>query len=152
MTGCWQRFLGTLTPLIRPSGGDSLWEILRWWELRRIAYNVVVGGVGMVTCALILSAAAIASEVFNEPLGLPDPPIIAVFGILAYGIAANVCYTGGWVAEWMVRKIWRERAGAFGEISFVLGLLFSILLTLVPAAFVVLALVVRLLHALWIRG
>ncbi|MFM7817103.1 MAG: hypothetical protein ACKPGI_09055, partial [Verrucomicrobiota bacterium] len=109
-------------------------------------------GVGVVSCGVILAVAAIASELFDEPLGLPDPPILAVFGVLAYGIAANVCYTGGWIAEWIVRKVWRERAGAFGEISFVLGVFFSILLTLVPAAFVVLALVIRLLHAGWTRG
>ncbi|MFM7215909.1 MAG: hypothetical protein ACKO3H_13635, partial [Verrucomicrobiota bacterium] len=83
---------------------------------------------------------------------LPDPSIVAVFGILAYGVAANVCYSGGWITEWIVRKVWRERAGAFGEISFVLGFLFSILLTLVPAGFCLLALGIRLLHAWWIRG
>ena len=148
----WRRFIGLLTGLIRPPAGDSLWEIVCWWELRRIPYNLVVGGVGVVTCGVILAAAAIASELFNEPLGLPDPPILAVFGVLAYGIAANVCYTGGWVAEWIVRRIWRDRAGAFGEITFVLGGVFSILLTLVPAALVVLALGIRLLHAWWIRG
>ncbi len=141
-----------MTGLIRPSGGDSFWEILCWWELRRIPNNLVVGGVGVVSCGVILAVAAIASELFDEPLGLPDPPILAVVGVLAYGVAANVCYSGGWIAEWLVRKVWRERAGTFGEISFVVGVLFSILLTLVPAGFCLLALGIRLLHAGWIRG
>lgn len=152
MNASWPRFIGTLTSLIRSPAGDSLWEILCWWELRRIPYNVVVGAVGVITCGVILTAVAIASELFNEPLGLPDPPILAVFGVLAYGIAANVCYTGGWVAEWVVRKVWRARAGAFGEISFVLGIVFSVLVTLIPAGFVLLALAIRLLHAWWTRG
>ena len=152
MHASWQRSIRTLIGLIRSPAGDSLWEILCWWELRRIPYNVVVGAVGVITCGVILAAAAIASELFGEPLGLPDPPILAVLGVLAYGIAANVCYTGGWVAEWVVRKVWAERSGAFGEISFVLGTVFSILLTLVPAILVLLALVLRLLHAWWTRG
>lgn len=142
----------TITGAIRPSASDSFWEILRWWELRRIPYNLIVGSVGVLSSGVILVVAAIASEIFNEPLGLPDPPILAVFGVIAYGIAANVCYTGGWLTEWVVRKVWRERAGAFGEIGFVVGVVFSVLLTLVPAGLVLLALILRLLHAWWTRG
>ena len=150
--GPWPQRIEGLIRWNRSPESGSLWEILGWWEMRRIPYNLVVGGVGVVSCGVILAVAAIASELFDEPLGLPDPPIIAVFGILAYGVAANVCYSGGWIAEWLVRKVWRERAGAFGEISFALGVLFSILLTLVPAGFCLLALGIRLLHAGWIRG
>lgn len=148
----WRRRIGGLLRWSRSPGSDSFWEILGWWELRRIPYNLIVGGVGVVSCGVILAVAAIGSELFDEPLGLPDPPIIAVFVILAYGVAANVCYSGGCIAEWLVRKVWRERAGAFGEISFVLGGLFSILLTLAPAGFCLMALGIRLLHAGWVRG
>jgi hypothetical protein len=152
MDASWRRFVGTITGMIRPSAGDSFWEIFCWWELRRLPYNLIVGSVGVLSSGVILVLAAIASEIFNEPLGLPDPPILAVFGVIAYGIAANVCYTGGWLTEWVVRKVWRERAGVFGEISFVLGVVFSVLLTLVPAGLALLALVLRLLHAWWTRA
>jgi hypothetical protein len=152
MEAQWQWAVATITGAIRPSGGDSFWEIFCWWELRRLRYNLTVGSVGVLSSGVILVVAAIASELFNEPIGLPDPPILAVFGVIAYGIAANVCYTGGWLTEWVVRKVWRERAGAFGEISFVVGVVFSVLLTLVPAGLVLLALILRLLHAWWTRG
>jgi len=152
MHSTWRQLVGILAAWIRSPADDSFWEIVRWWEVRRIPYNLVVGGVGIVSGGVVLALAAIASEIFNEPLGWPDPPILAVFGVIAYGIAANVCYTGGWVAEWVVRKVWRERAGAFGEISFVLGVVFSVLLTLAPAGLGLLALVLRLLHAGWTRG
>lgn len=93
---------------------------------------------------MVFGVAAIASERFGEPLGLPDPPIIAVFAVIGYGILANVCFSGGWIAEIVVRRIWQERAGAFAQISFALGVGFSILLTLAPAAFFTVLLIVRL--------
>lgn len=152
MTGFLRRLRRVCAAWLRPPADGSFWEILRWWELRRIPYNLVVGGVGIISCGVMLALAAIASEHFNEPLGLPDPPILAVFGVIAYGIAANVCYAGGWVVEWVVRRLWRERAGAFGEISFVVGVVFSVVLTLAPAGFTLMALILRLLHAWWTRS
>jgi hypothetical protein len=97
---------------------ESFLQILKWWEIRRIAYNTIVGAAGLLTCATFLGLATVASSIFNEPIEFPDPPLFAVFAVLLYGIAANVCYTGGWLVEWLVGKVWRERAGAFGEISF----------------------------------
>jgi hypothetical protein len=44
-----------------------------------------------------------------------------------------------------------ERAGVFGEISFVLGVVFSVVLTLVPADLTLVALILRVLHAWWTR-
>ena len=85
------------------------------------------------------------SDKFGEPLSLPDPPIFAVLAVIAYGVGANICYTGGWISEVMVRKIWQERTGAFGPIAFTLGIVFSFLITLAPAALFSVLLIVRLL-------
>jgi hypothetical protein len=128
----------------RREEASGIFDIIKWWEVRRIPFNVAVGTAGIVTLIVVLSVAAIASEVFGEPLGLPDPPIIAVFAVIGYGVGANVCFTGGWIVEILVRKIWQERAGAFAEISFLLGVVFSILLTLAPAVLFAALLVARL--------
>jgi len=112
---------------------SGIFSIIKWWELRRLPFNLAVGATGFVTVIVTLAVAVITSEKFDEPLGLPDPPIIALFAVIGYGIGANVCFTVGWVAEILVKTIWRERAGAFGQIHFVFGLVFSILLTLTPA-------------------
>jgi drug/metabolite transporter superfamily protein YnfA len=119
--------------------------IIKWWELRRIPFNLAVGATGLVTLIIVAAVAAIASNKFGEPLGLPDPSFLAVFAVIGYTIGANVGFTGGWLVEIAVRKLWRERAGAFAEISFALGIVFSILLTLAPAAFFTGLLIVRLL-------
>ena len=65
--------------------------------------------------------------------------------MIAYGVGANICYTGGWISEVMVRTIWQVRTGAFGPIAFTLGLVFSFLITLAPAALFSVLLIVRLL-------
>jgi hypothetical protein len=116
----------------RPENLTGWVAVVKWWELRPPIYNVIVGACGILTTTIVLLIAGVASDIYHEPLGLPDPPIFFIFGIIAYGIAANVCYAGGWVTELLVKWIWRERSGAFGEISFFLGILLSVLLTLAP--------------------
>ena len=120
-------------------------EIIKWWELRRIPFNIIIGITGIVTCAVIAAVSTIASNTFGEPLGLPNPPIVAILGIIAYGIAANVCFTFGWLIEILVRPTWQNREGAFAQISFSLGLLFSVIVTLLPAILFLIVLAIRLI-------
>jgi hypothetical protein len=54
-----------------------------------------------------------------------------------YGVMANVCYTLGWVAEVLARRVWGDSAAGFGQISFTLGVLFSVLLTVSPLGFLI---------------
>jgi len=135
------------------------WNIIKWWEVRRIPYNLIVGATGVFTCLALIGVTVIGTLIFEKAWGeqpslLPDSPIFAMlfygFAVMAYGVAANVCFACGWIVEIFVRKVWRERAGAFGEISFALGLVFSILLTLVPivlyTGLLLLGLLVKLLE------
>jgi hypothetical protein len=64
------------------------------------------------------------------------PPVVAIFAVVAFGVMANVCFTGGWIAELLVAKVWPEEGKAFGKISFCLGLAFSILLTLLSGVLI----------------
>jgi hypothetical protein len=41
----------------------------------------------------------------GEAIGILDGPLLGVFGILIYGILANVFYTGGWIAELALRTV-----------------------------------------------
>ena len=88
-------------------------------------------------------------KVVGEPIGLPDPPIVAVVGIIVYGIMAKVCFTGGWVVELFIAQAWGLRPARFGAIALGLGLFGSVVLTLLPAALSVLfAAVALLFHAM----
>jgi hypothetical protein len=120
----------------RDLSNQGLWQTISWWEVRRVPYNLLVGAAGLLTCAVCLVTGLLCEHFLGDPIGIPNPPIFAFFAVAAYGIMANLCYTGGWAAELLVQRIWPEEGKAFGRISFFLGLTFSILLTLVPGVLV----------------
>ena len=98
--------------------------LIRWWESRRPIFNVVVGATGLVTMSVL------AMGVFL-PMGIPfsELPWSAV---IAYGVAANVCYSFGWMVESALERwLGRETYGA-GPALFRHGLVFSVGLTLLP--------------------
>lgn len=113
--------------------------VILWWEARRVPYNLIVGVVGLITSAVMVTVAFVCESRGGAPIGLPDPPAFALIGVLLYGILANVCYTGGWITELLVAKLWSVDTARFGPIAFILGTGFSVLVTLVPAGLVVAA-------------
>jgi hypothetical protein len=114
----------------------TAWQVVQWWESRRFAYNLLVGLAGLFTCVIAVLAAVIVESVGGRAV-LPDPPLFALIGVFFYGVAANICYTGGWFCELVSRRLWPAEAAAFGRLSFTFGLIGSVLLTLVPAVFVI---------------
>jgi hypothetical protein len=56
--------------------------------------------------------------------------------VVAYGVVANVFYTSGWVIENVVERWLRHPVYGFGPALFRHGLVFSVGLTLFPAAIV----------------
>ena len=122
-------------------------EVVRWWESRRFFFNCVVGCVGILTCFLCLACAITSEPIVGEAMGLPDGPLLGVFGVLFYGLLANVFYTGGWICELFMRSVMAaEKSAAFGVKAFHIGLQFSIFLTLCPAVFCWLVFGLALLH------
>lgn len=92
--------------LTRPPGHLRPLEIVRWWELRRLPYNAIVGAVGIVSAVTMVGVAFTCESRGGAAIGLPDPPLFAIVGVLLYGILANLCYTGGW---WW--NSWSRRCG-----------------------------------------
>jgi hypothetical protein len=121
----------------RRGGPRSPRNIIIWWEARRIPYNAIVALAGVLAGLLIVGNAYVTERVVGEPIGLPDPPLFAIFAVVTYGVILNVCFTGGWIAELLSRRVWGDRVDAFGEVAFTVGTIFSVLLTLMPAALLV---------------
>jgi len=121
------------------------WAIVGWWEVRRVPFNLIVGMVGIVTVATGSLAMSVTNAFLETPLHRPDPPLF--FFALIYALVVNLFYTGGWLAELLWRRMWGGPHGELATLSFRLGLLFSILITLLPAviavAFAVHAIVTR---------
>jgi hypothetical protein len=83
----------------------------------------------------------------GEPIGLPDGPLLGIFGIFLCGILAKVFYTGGWICELPMRTTkTAERSAAFELKTFRVGVKLSIFVTLCPAVICWLAFAVALLQ------
>jgi hypothetical protein len=108
-------------------------DAIGWRETRRVPFNLIVGSAGILTCIVVSVVALGDYYLFDGDFAFPNPPLFALVGIVLYGTLANVCYSVGWLAELIVRKIWPGEADRFSTLSFSLGLIFSVLLTLAPA-------------------
>ena len=107
-------------------------EVIGWWESCRIPYNLIVGSAGIVAC--ISCGVVLVQASVLDPNGLDvGLPLVGPIIILLYGIAANICYTAGWIAEWIIGKLWPHEANRFATTSFFVGLVLPVLLTLAQA-------------------
>jgi hypothetical protein len=120
-------------------------EVIGWWEARRVTYNLAVGTAGLVTLVG-----------FNVLLSLPPSPrplwpigTLAAAGV--YGILANICYTGGWIAELLLRRRTGEELEAVGPALFRYGFVFSIGLTLFPIAIAGIDEAIRIVRWIFLR-
>lgn len=119
----------------REPGISGPWQTIGWWEARRIAFNLIVGIVGILTVATGILAISVTNAYLTTPLQRPDPPLF--FFAAIYAVVANLFYTGGWMAELVFGRLWPTAQGNLGVLSFRLGILFSMLVTLLPAVMAV---------------
>ena len=105
---------------------------VRWWESRRLVFNKAVGAAGMMTLAGVSLVAALPPYA----AGFVLPQLLV--GAVLYGIAANGCYTLGWMVELLARRAWGRSAPDMGPLLFRQGLIFSVGLTLLPLLLIVL--------------
>lgn len=110
-----------------PDGRRSSWAIIKWWEVRRIPYNLIVGSVGV--CSLLLffffithSGELKAGEDAEEPLAIIAAPFLM-----------NFAYTAGWVLEVFLNTFSPEGTGRTGPMLLKLGMAFSLLAALTPS-------------------
>jgi len=126
---------------------DSGRDVIRWWEDRRLFFNFVVGCAGILTCILMIICAFVSEPIVGEAIGLPDGPLLGIFGISFYAIFANLFYTFGWICELLARAVTStEKSAVLGIKSFRAGVTFSILLTLSLIVVCWLAFALAVLH------
>lgn len=121
------RLVETLFPL--PDHRRTPLSLFRWWESRRWLYNKVVGTTGLITLTGVLLVHPYRAEMLEPGL---------VVAVLAYGVAANLCYSLGWIADVWAHLIWGRKAPDLGPILFREGLVLSVGVTLIPLVITVL--------------
>jgi hypothetical protein len=104
-------------------------DLVKWWEGRRLRFNLWVGSVGVVTWLLVLFVGSLAvkpGEDFEEPIMMITGPII-------YGVMANVCFSLGWIVDTTLYR------GSPRGALYKAGLIFSVILTALPGIWAVVA-------------
>jgi len=124
-----------------PDKDRTWWQVITWWELRRIPYNLLVGGIGLLSLVLFLAIDALPPQLPTEELNWSP-----ALSVILFGFGANFFYTGGWVAELLARRMWHERAREIGPQLFSIGLVFSLFLALLPSLLNFVGWVCRLAH------
>jgi hypothetical protein len=122
MTKPWTKRL--FQPTENPS---SFGNVIAWWELRRIPFNLLVGTVGIVSFVanLWLWVTYIQKPGEDDGFGPLIPAIV-------FGILANLFYTSGWIVEGMLLAIRKHGSEIIGPRLFKLGLGFSLVLASLP--------------------
>lgn len=120
--------MSTITRILFPAPVEvrTTATIFRWWESRRLTYNVIVGATGLITLMAIQGIAMLPPISSTMPIVWP--------GIIAYGIFANLFYSLGFVTEAAMQRAWHEDTPRVGPALFRQGLAFSVGLTLFPIA------------------
>lgn len=114
-------------------------EILRWWESRRLGYNLAVGAAGLVSLAAVALAELLppSSRAPTFPLG----------GVVIYGILANIFYSVGPMADMVICRKWGRDYAALGPAIFRYGFVFAVGLTLLPVPLAVVSYFVKLIFS-----
>lgn len=120
--------MSALTRILFPAPAEirSTAAIFRWWESRRLTFNLTVGAAGLVTLAAIKAIALLPPLSVSMPVFWP--------AVAAYGVFANLFYSLGFVTEAAMQRAWHDDTPRVGPALFRQGLVFSVGLTLFPIA------------------
>jgi len=102
-------------------------RIVGWWELRRIPFNLVIGLFGVFAFAIF------ATSIYSAGVLQPGEDAVEPFALLLAPIAANICYTAGWLVDAPLRFIRPSLSPRFTPLLFRLGLGFSLFVISLPA-------------------
>ena len=97
--------------------------IIGWWERRRLPYNLIVGGTGLVTMTFGAALTAVVATL---------QPVDLVRGAIWWAVWANVCYSLGPVAEIALQKLLGKRLLPAGPLLFRAGVTIAVGVTLLP--------------------
>lgn len=134
--------MNTLAEFLFPAPAPrGVGPILKWWERRRLAYNLAVGAAGTFSLGVV---SVIAHLLPHPPSVHPGVPWQAV---VVFSVLANICYLLGPLAEITAHKLWGRSLLPVGPALYRMGLTFSVGLALLPSLLAVIALVVRIVVA-----
>jgi hypothetical protein len=106
----------------RPVSSATVGQIILWWEARRLYYN------GIILAWALLWGTITQLRKTRDWVSSPLPILTYLFGVQ---LPANIFFTGGWIADLVVKKVLGLASPGFGPWAFGLGTGFSFLFILV---------------------
>ncbi len=103
--------------------------VIGWWELRRIPFNFVIGLFGSFAFAVF------ATSIYSTGILEPGEDAVEPFALLLVPIAANICYTAGWLLDVPLRLVRPSLSPAFSPRLLKLGFGLSFFLVSLPAVY-----------------
>jgi hypothetical protein len=125
--------VSSITEFLFPAPASrSTGAIIRWWEKRRLVYNLAVGAAGSVSFVVM---SVVDSILKGDPHLVPWP-----FAVL-FALGANVMYLLGPTIEILIDKVWGRTVLPAGPSLYRMGLTFSVGLALFPTLIMTIAFV-----------
>jgi hypothetical protein len=109
----------------RPTPADSLWDIIGWWERRRVPYNLFLAVVGLPSLLLFYWTMNASHSV------PPGEDAVEPMAVIVAPVLANIAYTLGWIAEGVGRN--RPWVSPAGPRLMRMGLWFSLFVVVFPS-------------------
>lgn len=103
----------------------SAWQVILWWEKRRIPYNILIGTVGIISLILFMIF------ITNANVVKPGEDAVEPMAIFIAPILINICYTSGWIIELVLRTVFKSPK--LGTVLLKIGISFSLLMVLLPS-------------------
>ena len=117
--------------LAKPAPHATL-KIIAWWETRRVIYNLLMLPAGIAGLMLVMVMISLRWPTPGPGVSADEHDFVPFIAAILGGFGANLCYTGGWMAEILARRFGREKASHIGPILWTLGTLFSIGVCFLP--------------------
>lgn len=101
----------------RPKIPQTWGSIIKWWEARRLYYNLI----------LLIVPAQILIFHWTSFKSLTRPWQGIFLYLLLFQLPANLWYTGGWMVDLFLKKALRISAPGFAPWALAAGIIFSLL-------------------------
>jgi hypothetical protein len=119
------------------------WDVILWWEIRRIPFNIIVGAYGLF-CFTIYAWAITTSGVLE-----PGEDVVEPLGLMAAPFGINLLCTLGWAVELPARTLFPDLP--VGPLLLRAGLALGLFLITLPAASWVGYRLLQLVGGAWFR-
>lgn len=104
-------------------------DLVKWWEARRLRYNLLIGSVGIVTWVVVAFAGSMAVKLGEDFV----EPSVMIIGPIIYAVTANLCFCLGWAIDMI---FYRGHPRSF---LYKWGLILSVIITALPGVWAVAA-------------